>query len=277
MQDIYRNLALLVLPVVICTMVGCAVPDFPNTPVPPDLETDPVTGRQYWIYVPQSYRPNRPSPLVVTCHGTIPFDTSDRHIRTWKWLAEQHRCIVLAPALVGSDGIFGDGPVAAMLANERFILSLISMLGYRYNIDRANIMITGFSGGGFTTYWVGLRHPDLFSVIVASNCNFSERNLAGWHPILTEDVRLSNQDRPTTNSGSPNRRHGLSVMVYWGEYDPALIVSQSAEAVRYLNAHGIDVKSDILADLGHERTPRMAMAFFRRHHRPPVPSLPVSE
>ena len=233
---------------------GCPVPQAQNTPVWQRLEKDPVAGRNYWIYVPSTYTHDRPAPLIISCHGTPPYDVAEHHIREWKMLGERNGCIVIAPSLEGTDGLFGDGPVSGMLLCERFILSLISMVGYRYNIDRANMMITGFSGGGFPTYWVGLRHPDVFSVVVARNCNFNEGNLDGWYPL----------DAVQT-----------PVMIYWGQNDPAPIVYQSKKGVRYLRSRGFSVETAIVPGAGHDRHPELAMAFMLKHRRPPRPSLPT--
>ncbi len=232
---------------------GCAVTQPQNTPVWQRLEVDPVSGRPYYIYVPSTYTHDRPAPLIVTCHGTPPYDVSEHHIREWKWLAEQNGCIVVAPSLKATDGLLGDGPVVGMYDCERVILSLISHLQYRYNIDRANIMITGFSGGGFPTYWVGLRNPDIFSVVVARSCNFSERNLDGWYP--PEALKLA-------------------VMVYYGSNDPGTIRSQSKNAIRYLQSKGFNLATAVIPGAGHERHPEVAMEFFRKNWRTPMPSLP---
>ena len=238
----------------LAVLTGCPVPQSQDTPVWQRREVDPVTDRDYWIYVPSTYRHDRPSPLIVSCHGTPPFDVAEHHIKEWKKLGEDHGCIVLAPTLSGTDGIIGDGPISGMLACERFIMSLISMLGYRYNIDLANVMITGFSGGGFPTYWVGLRHPDIFSVIVGRNCNFNAASVNGWYP--PEALRTP-------------------VKVYWGENDPVAIKFQSSEAVSYLRSHGFVVETGVVPGAGHDRHPEEAMAFFLRHRRPPRPSLPT--
>jgi len=241
-----------VLPVL---LAGCAVLQDQDTPKPQWLEKEPSTGRAFYIYVPSTYQHDRPAPLIITCHGTPPYDVADHHIREWKMLGEKNGCIVVAPTLIATDGILGDGPIVGMLNNEKFILSIISLLGYRYNIDRANIMITGFSGGGFPTYWVGLRHPDVFSCVVARNCNFSEHNLDGWYP--PDAVKTA-------------------VYVYWGANDPAAIKSQSDNAIRYLQAKGFSVTSEEIPGAGHERHPEVAMTFFLRHLRPARPSLPAA-
>jgi poly(3-hydroxybutyrate) depolymerase len=233
-------------------LCGCAVTQPQNTPVSHRAEIDPSTGRLYYIYVPSTYRHERPAPVIVSCHGTPPYDVAGHHIREWKMLGEENGCIVVAPTLIGTDGLVGDGPIVGMLECERSILSILSLLGYRYNIDRANIMISGFSGGGFPTYWVGLRNPDVFSVVVARNCNFNEGNLHGWYP---QDALLSD------------------VMVYYGENDPGAIVAQSKSAIRYLQSHGFKVETAVIPGKGHERHPEVAMRFFRDHFRVPRPSM----
>ncbi len=230
---------------------GCAVPQPQDTPVSQELHIDPTTGREYWLYVPSTYTHKRPAPVIVTCHGTPPFDVFEHHIREWKMLGEENGCIVVAPSLTATDGILGDGPIVGMLDCERIIMSIISLLGYRYNIDKANIMITGFSGGGFPTYWVGLRHPDIFSAVVARNCNFNKGNLHGWYPPEACNT---------------------PVMVYYGENDPGTIVIQSLNAIEYLRSMNFRVESKIIPRIGHERHPEVAMNFFRRHWRMPQPS-----
>lgn len=242
------------LPAVMGFVAGCPVPQNQDTPVDQRYEVHPGTGDRYWLYVPSTYRPDRPAPLIVSCHGTPPYDVSAHHIREWKDLGERHGCIILAPELQATDGILGDGPIVGMLECERRILSLISLLGYRFNIDRANIMITGFSGGGFPTYWVGLRHPEVFSVVVARNCNFSQGNLSGW---MTPEARK------------------CAIKIYYGSNDPLPIIVQSRMGIEYLREQGFSVESEVLSGKGHQRQPEVAMDFFLRNLRPPRPSAPV--
>lgn len=244
---------LLLIVAVAALAAGCAVPQDQNTPVSERREVDPTTGDGYWIYVPSTYRHDRPAKLIVSCHGTPPYDVSNMHIREWKMIGQNYGCIVVAPELQGTDGIIGDGPVVGMLECERRIMSLISVLGYRYNIDLANIMITGFSGGGFPTYWVGLRHPEIFSVVIGRSCNFSVSNLDGWYP--PEAVRTP-------------------VMIYYGSRDLANVQGESRAGIEYLRQSGFEVETQVIPGIAHERRPEVAMGFFLRHLHRPRPSLP---
>jgi len=231
-------------------VAGCPVPHTPATPVGKWQIDALVPGVGGWIYVPKKYTHEKPMKIIISCHGTPPFDVAGHHIDTWKWYGEQYGCIIICPDMVGTDGIFGDGAVHSMMEDERRILTILSTLSYRYNLDRNNIMITGFSGGGFPVYWVGLRHPELISTVVAQNCNFNEGNLDGWYP---RDAIKSR------------------VFIYYGKDDPATIKIQSDNGIKYLRSRKFNVKTHVIRDkrTGHDRHPEIAMDFFKQNWRKP--------
>jgi predicted esterase len=146
--------------------------------------------------------------------------------------------------LTSTDGLLGAGPTPALLADERRILGAINQVTYLYSIDRRNVMITGFSGGGFPTYFVGLRHPDVFSAIAARSCNFNRNNVEGWYP--TEALETN-------------------IIVYWGDKESPTIAGQSQNAVEYLRSAGFQVESQEVTNAGHERHPEVAMRFWLKH------------
>ena len=188
-------------------------------------------------------------PVIVTCHGTPPYDVAEMHIREWKMLGEQNGCIIIAPELLGTDGIFGDGPTQAMMDDEKFILSILSMVGYHYTVDWSNIMLTGFSGGGFPMYFTGLRNPNVFSVLVARSCNFNEaqpRRVVSAGGLVAERDDLRRRARP------------------------GAIQAQTDAAIAYLRSKGFRLETKVIPGIGHERVPEVAMDFFRRHMRPTV-------
>lgn len=228
----------------LAVLAGCAVPQPQNTRTQPKLMSEPITGSVYYLFVPDTYRKDKPAPLIVSCHGTDPFDVAAHQVGEWKWLAEQHGCILVCPKLRSTDGLFGNGGLHRLLRDERLIMTIIGQLHYLYNIDRRNILMTGFSGGGFPVYFVGLRHPDVFSAVVARNCNFSRGGVDGWYP--TEALKTP-------------------VMVYYGQNDPGAIQVQSREAIAYLRGAGFRVETAIVPGSGHERHPEVAMRFWLKH------------
>ena len=224
---------------------GCAVTQPQDTRTQPRLMIEPNTGQYYYLFVPYTYRPDKPAPLIVSCHGTDPFDVAAYHVGEWKKLAENHGCILVCPKLTSTDGILGAGPIDKLLYDERVIMSIIGQLHYLYNIDRRNVLMTGFSGGGFPVYFVGLRHPDVFTAIAARNCNFNERSVDGWYP--------------------PEAKR-IPIKVYYGQNDPAAIRIQSQQAVAYFRRQGFRVvETEVIPGAGHERHPEVAMKFWLKH------------
>jgi len=237
------------------TLAGCPSEPTGDTPVGKWLLKEPVTGQNYYIYVPNRYSHKTPAPVIISCHGTVPFDVSNSHIETWKGFGERYGFIIVCPDMVGTDGILGDGPTQAMLEDEHRILSILSTLSHMYNIDRANVFLTGFSGGGFPTYFVGLRHPDIFRAVSPRNSNFNERNLDGWFP-------------PEANT--------LPMFIAWGDNDPGTIKDQSENAVSYLRRKGFRPTTKVIPNTGHERKPRYTMDFFLAHRAPPKGTMTVA-
>ena len=230
---------------------GCAVKQPQNTPVQPRLLVEPVSGRGYYLYVPSTYRRGTPAPLIVSCHGTPPYDVAGHQVGEWKMLAEQFGCILVCPKLTSTDGILGAGAIGQLLRDEREILNIIGLLHYLYDIDRRNVLMTGFSGGGFPVYFVGLRHPNVFSAVVARNCNFNRRAIDGWYPDAARKT---------------------PVMVYYAENDLGAIRHQSKQGIEYLQAERFNLTTAVVPGSGHERHPEVAMKFWLDHWNGPAPT-----
>ncbi len=155
-------------------------------------------------------------------------------------------------AIVGKRNVGKSTLVNALLKDERLIMSVVGQMHYLYKIDRKNVMITGFSGGGFPTYFVGLRHPDVFTVVAARSCNFSVNSVDGWYS--TDALRTP-------------------VFVYWGENEGGAIADQSKKAVDFLRRVGFAVEDAIIPGSGHDRHPEYAMQFFLSHWNGPKPAM----
>ena len=174
-------MALLLLASATVTTGGCAA-DAWRTPAGAvitgkiNFQKEPDTGWTYHLYVPKSYTPTRSYPLVITAHGTFPFDHALMQRDRWTKVAERYGMIVCAPDFDSANGLLSvplNRPVPELLRDEKATLRIIDELERRYNINRDAIMITGWSGGGYPAHFIGLRHPDLFRCIVGRAANFS--------------------------------------------------------------------------------------------------------
>ena len=199
---------------------GCPVMQDQDTPVDPSHRTCAATDRPYYLYVPSTYNPKLAYPVVITLHGTFPWDTSVMQIMEWKALAEKEQCIVVAPALNSAEGIL---PVAWSLrkktldSDDTHILAVLDELATTHTIDPSRVMLSGFSAGGYAMYYTGLRHPERFSMLVARACNTDEKIFT----TLTPTAAMQK----------------LPIVIMVGKYD-SVLQKHSWIAFRWLRTHG---------------------------------------
>lgn len=108
--------------------------------------------RAYLLYVPKSYNPARPAPLVISIHGFAEWPAHQAHISQWNRLADQHGLIMVYPCGTGRPLRWRTFGKSADHTNPKpdigFISDLIDHLEGRYNIDPARIYANGLSNGG---------------------------------------------------------------------------------------------------------------------------------
>jgi hypothetical protein len=111
-----------------------------------------VVGRpaQYLLYVPKSYDPARPTPLVISLHGGAMWPAGQMEVSRWNAVADAQGFIVVYPAGSGSGRmrVWHMGSEPGGLAEVRFISDLIDALQARYNIDPRRVYADGLSNGG---------------------------------------------------------------------------------------------------------------------------------
>jgi predicted esterase len=105
-------------------------------------------------------------------------------------------------------------------------------------------------------YFIGLRNPGLFTVLVARNANFNRYSIHGWYP--------------------PEAR-SLPVMIYYGSNDPAAIQAQSKAAIQYMTSSGFKVTTAVIPGSGHARHPEVAMKFWLEHWNRPAATTPLAD
>jgi poly(3-hydroxybutyrate) depolymerase len=223
---------------------GCPITQSQDTPVSYFTEHSANVGMGYYIYVPSTYTPEKAYPLVITLHGTFPWDVANFQIREWRALAEKREFIVVAPRL-GSLSTQGILPVADrwrlsdLEEDDAGILDVLKTVSGKYNVRRDRVLLTGFSSGGFPMYYTGVRHPDKFHAMLARACNFDR--------AIVDDAPLTDKTRR------------IPTLIFCGKDDPALM-DDSWEAYRWLHRHGWNKRNAYRKELkgGHLRRPETA-------------------
>ncbi len=114
----------------------------------------------YELYVPTSYDPGTPSPLLSVFHGQGGSGANMRDF--WAIAAEAEGFLVLATSSTGSSG--GWVPASDV---PRYDAALTDALG-AYNIDTSRIYLWGFSAGAHLVHSIGLENADTFAAYSVS-------------------------------------------------------------------------------------------------------------
>jgi polyhydroxybutyrate depolymerase len=108
--------------------------------------------RAYLLYVPESYNPATPTPLVISIHGYAEWPAHQMQMTHWNDLADQYGFLVVYPS--GTDfpkrwRTYGEpGSDSDPMLEVTFFSDLIDKLESEYNIDPARIYANGLSNGG---------------------------------------------------------------------------------------------------------------------------------
>lgn len=112
--------------------------------------------RAYLLYVPESYDPAQPAPLVITFHGFSQWPAHQAQLSRWNDLADEYGFLVVYPSGTGfplrwlAGGSFSSRE--GVDKDIRFISDLIDRLESEYNLDPARIYANGMSNGGGMTF-----------------------------------------------------------------------------------------------------------------------------
>ncbi|MDQ3281079.1 MAG: phospholipase [Acidobacteriota bacterium] len=131
------------------------------------------------IYVPATYDPAKPAPLIVVMHGAG--GIGSRTINLLVTHADRIGAIIVAPSSIGStwDAIGGEpGPDV-----ER-INALLTEIFANYSIDPRHIALAGFSDGASYALTLGVINGDLFTHIIAFSPGYIGRAVATGFPRI---------------------------------------------------------------------------------------------
>jgi polyhydroxybutyrate depolymerase len=116
--------------------------------------------RKYRLYVPDSYDPTRPTPLVISLHGAWLYPGMQQRLTGWNNLADRNGFIVVYPRATGFPRVWRIAPGPGLTAEQRFFSDLIDELSSKYNIDPARIHVNGYSNGAAMTFMLSCTLAD---------------------------------------------------------------------------------------------------------------------
>ena len=124
-------------------------------------------GRDGLLYIPASYEPSKPAPLVLMLHGAG--GSARGALRPFRELADDAGLVLLAPE---SRGGTWDAIRSGYGLDIMFIDRALASVFDRVAIDPQRLTIEGFSDGATYAIGVGLTNGDLFQRVVAFSPGF---------------------------------------------------------------------------------------------------------
>ncbi|HYX44880.1 MAG TPA: hypothetical protein VE760_07540 [Acidimicrobiales bacterium] len=156
-------------------------PDLPaREPPAPGLQPLGLAeARDALLYVPPSYAPGRPAPLVVTLHGAGGDPRGG--LGPFLGLADVHGLILVAPA---SRGETWDRVVGGYGPDVRTVDRAMARTFARLDVDRSRLAVAGFSDGASYALSLGMANGDLFTHVIAFSPGFAAPGSRRGRPRL---------------------------------------------------------------------------------------------
>ena len=205
----------------------------------------------YTLFVPSSYRPGVPAPLVVDLHGLnitplqqILFDgTTD--------FAERHGFIVVAPMGHSVSSGWGyrvgtplapaqlkpgtDVRYSASELSEIDAMTVLKLMRDKYTVDSGRIYLMGHSMGGAGTYHLGAKYKDIWAGLAPIAGLGGIADAAAAEPFKSIPMLLLHGDKDSLIPVATSRRSVLALQAVGAPHrvsssSPARITSSSFAA-----------------------------------------------
>jgi dienelactone hydrolase len=238
---------------------------------------DEVDGSPQYCraYLPPDYDPARKWPLVIQLHGYNP--ANPVYVRWW---AADGRHPGIDTEFSNHQGVIymephGRGNAEYLGMGDSDVVHAIAEAKRLFSVDEDRVYLTGDSMGGWGTWNIASRHPDLFAAIAPVfggsdyHSRMSEEDLVGLSPL----DRFFNEKESTWSMAEGLLN--MPIFVYHGDEDKAVDVEYSRWAVRLLQRWGYDVRYREFPGRSHEalesQNGNMSIEWFLKHRRNPDP------
>lgn len=226
--------------------------------------------RTYSFYVPATYTPGTPVPLIIGLHGTGSSGAQFAQYRDFRPIADTANFIMVHP-----DGttMFGQkfwnfGNVLGSTVDDvGFLVALIDTISAHYSVNQNRIYCVGMSNGGFMTYYMACQ-TNRFAAIGSVTGSMSTSTYNNCNPQRpTPSIHVHGTNDPTNAyNGSASSKSIPDVNRFWVNQNgcdtvpavfpvPDVVTTDNATAVRYLYSNGINGNTvELFKVVGGEHT-----------------------
>lgn len=192
------------------------------------------TLQPYMVWIPKDFDPGRKYPLLVFLHGSASTETN---IRGWRDLIPE--------------GFIGLGPRGRGPSNcyswdnaQTDVAEAVQAVKENFPIDERNVLLTGFSMGGYGVYRTFYEAPQTYRGIAV----FSGMPTIRFDPAEYPDAKVVDFTRPE----NIKKFKGVPVFIFHGKRDLNVPYDATERFVAQLERAGAPVQFHAEADKGHE-------------------------
>ncbi len=204
----------------------------------------------YTTYVPSTYDPKKPAPLLMSFHGSGGDGRSAW--QEWKATADELGMVVVCPG-----DTIGSGGFTWTVRERRAAWAALRRARRQFNVDESRIFAAGVSRGGHLVWDIALRRPDRFAALA---------------PMIG-GPRL-NIARGQNNMRYLENLVDVAIRDLQGKRDDRFLVANLLLSFKALEGFGArDAKLVLFDDLGHsyDFSGVSWPAFLKSAKRPAVP------
>ena len=165
-------------------LISCTITGFSQQTLQRSIVHDGLV-REYILYVPASYAPGVPAPLLLNFHGYTSNALEQMFYGDFRPIADTTGVIVVHPQ--GTVDLLGNthwnvGWGTSTVDDVGFTSALIDSLSAAYTIDPTRIYSTGMSNGGFFSYKLACDLSDRIAAIASVTGSMNVNQAASCHP-----------------------------------------------------------------------------------------------
>jgi len=242
------------LTLLLLTMSLCAENALAATPETGFLKRTVTVGdgqRGYRVYIPENFNPKKKYPVVLCLHGSVQWG-EDNEGQLGFTLPAMMRpggrvATKLEPNVLSSFiGVFPQSRVETPWSGEmaEYAVKALDQTVAEFKADSRRLYVTGFSLGGYGSWYVAAKHPGKFAAIVpmGGNIKIPERFPRQFLEKFFPPDMLALYDAQDPHAAFVKRVGKTPVWIFHGENDKAVPVSDARSTAEALKAAGVSVQ-----------------------------------
>jgi polyhydroxybutyrate depolymerase len=215
------------------------MPNFARSELIEQTITSGDVNRIYYLYIPASYDPQTPAPLVLAFHGFAQGALGLAGYSGWEAVAEEHGFVLVYPQGNGAiprweSGLFVNIP--QVVDDVAFVSDMITTISETLCIDTTRVYANGLSNGGGMSYRLACELSDQITAIGGVAGAYTE--FGGCTPNRPVPIILFHGDKD-------------SIVPYMGNNEGSFIFSSIADfALSWAERNGCDLTAQVLDPIG---------------------------